>query len=223
MDVTEAILSRRSMRGYTDEPVSREILERILTTAGRAPSGGNIQPWRVYVLTGAAKEALLKAVQDKIASGISGDPTEYNVYPPEITDPYRTRRRKTGRDLYETIKIPYDDRAGKLAQFARNYQFFGAPVGMIFTIDRQMEQPGFSDLGMFIQSIMLLAREEGLHSCAQESWSTWNRTVMDVLEIPNNEMVFCGLALGHLDEDAAINSLVTDREPLDVYASFHGF
>lgn len=223
MDVTEAILTRRSMRGYRDEPVDREVLERILTTAGRSPSGGNLQPWHIYVLTGEALNGLLKAVADKLANGVSGDTPEYNVYPPDLTHPWRGRRGKCGADLYASINVAREDRAAKLVQFAKNYQFFGAPVGMILTIDRQMEEPQFADLGIFLQSIMLLAREEGLHTCPQESWSTWNRTVMDCLEIPDNEMVFCGLALGHLDEEMPINSLVTDREPLDVYASFHGF
>ena len=139
-----------------------------------------------------------------------------------MTEPYRSRRFKCGEDLYATIDIARENRAGRLAQFARNFDFFGAPMAMFFVIDRQMGADQWSDVGMFIQTIMLLARERGLHTCAQESWSLWYRTLGEFLQIPVNHMLFCGLAIGHRDESAPINALLTDRAPLEEFAVFRG-
>lgn len=220
MNVSEAIATRRSVRAFRPDPVPRETVEKILTLAARAPSGGNLQPWKVYVLMGAARDELIARVRAKMPSEPRGEGAEYHIYPPELTEPYATRRFRVGEALYATLGIPREDKAARLAQFVRNFEFFGAPVGMIFTIDRQMQQGQWADLGMFIGNIMLLAREFGLHTCPQEAWAVWSKTIRDYLSVPANEMIFCGMALGLRDEDARVNALVTERAPLAEYAVF---
>jgi nitroreductase len=185
-----------------------------LSKALRAPSGGNLQPWRMYMLMGQAREDFLKLVEDARQVSPMGEKGEYHVYPPELTEPYRTRRFRVGEQLYATINIPREDKPGRIRQFQKNYQFFGAPVGIFFTMDRQMQQGQWADLGMFMQNIMLLAREYGLHTCPQEAWSSWSRIIREFFQVPQNEMIFCGLALGYADDSAPINKLVSERAPL---------
>lgn len=222
--VSRAIETRISVRAFRADPVPRATVERILSRAARAPSGGNLQPWKVTVLTGAARDGLVEAVKREIAldpaKAEHGQGTEYHVYPPNLTDPYRTRRRVLGQAMFDLLGVTRENKAGKLAHRARNYEFFGAPVGMIVTIDRQMQIGQFADLGLFLGNVTLLAREEGLHTCLQEAWAEWYILLNEYLSIPPNEMVFCGVALGHADEDAAVNALVSERAPLAEFAQF---
>jgi nitroreductase len=221
--VSGAITSRRSVRAYTDQPVSEAELREMLTTASRAASGGNLQPWRLYALAGAARQELVDAVARKRAETPFGDGPEYAIYPPDLTEPYVARRGAVAAGMYELVGIARDDAAGRVAQMAKNFSFFGAPVGMILTIDKQMGPPQFADLGIFLQSFMLLARERGLHTCPQEAWSLWGKTIREIVGVPEHELVFCGISLGYADPTASINQLFTERAPLEEFASLRGF
>jgi nitroreductase len=223
MNVTSAVASRISCRAFLDKPVEKQILVEILESAKRAPSGGNLQPWLVHALTGQPLAAFLAAIRGKLSMLPVGEGTEYNIYPPELHDPYRARRFKCGEDLYATIGIPRDNRPARVQQFSRNYEFFGAPVGLFFCVDRRMGQDQWADLGMFMQTIMLLARERGLHTCAQEAWAVWHKTIAEFLRLPPEIMLFSGMALGYMDEGAPINSLRTERAAFDEFATLHGF
>lgn len=223
MNVTSAVTSRISCRAFLDKPVPKQAVVDILETAKRAPSGGNLQPWLVHVLSGHSLAEFLATIRGKLSLLPVGEGTEYNVYPPELHDPYRARRFKCGEDLYATMDIPRDNKPARLRQFARNYEFFGAPVGLFFCIDRRMGQDQWADLGMFMQTVMLLARERGLHTCAQEAWAIWHKTVAEFLRLPAEVMLFSGMALGYMDESAPINSLRTQRAALDEFATLRGF
>lgn len=223
ISASEAILGRKSIRAFKDTAVDRAIVEDIILKSSRAPSGGNLQPWKVKVISGQVRDELVNTVAEKMASNPVGDGSEYNVYPPELKDPYRTRRRVVGNDLYSLIGIAKEDRMAKFEQVGKNFTFFGAPVGLIFSIDRQMEQGQFADLGMFMQNVMVLAREAGLHTCAQEAWAIWHQTIRDVVGIPQDELVFCGMCLGYADEEAVINELVSERAPFEEFVEFLGF
>jgi nitroreductase len=214
MNVSAALATRKSVRAFRPDPVSRETIEKLLVTAARAPSGGNLQPWKVHVLLGAAKDELVRRTKARMAVNPRGGTPEYHIYPPALTEPYATRRFTVGEQMYATMGIPREDRSRRLQQFVRNWEFFGAPVGLIFSIDRQMQQGQWSDLGGFLQSIMLLAREYGLHTCAQEAWAPFHEVIREYLKVPPEEMIFCGMAIGYADETAPINSLVSERAPL---------
>ena len=220
MNVTQAVESRISCRAFLATPVSMQIVQRILATAKQAPSGGNLQPWWVYVLSGAPLDEFRALIRAKLQTQPRGEGAEYDVYPKNLTEPYRSRRFKCGEDLYATIDIPRDNLPARLRQFARNYQLFDAPVGLFFAIDRQMGLGQWADLGMFMQNIMLLAREQGLHTCAQEAWAAWHRTLGEYLQLPPHLMLFCGMALGYSDDHAPINRLRTERAGLQEFAVF---
>lgn len=222
MTVTEAIESRTSCRAFLPTPVSGETLRAILETAKYAPSGGNLQPWHVYALAGEPLAEFLALIRAKLPASPRGEGTEYDVYPRDITEPYRSRRFQCGEDMYATIGVPREDKLARLRQFARNYELFGAPVALFFAIDRQMGVGQWADLGMFMQNIMLLAREHGLHTCAQEAWAVWHKSVESFLGIPSNLVFFCGMALGYRDESAPINRLRTARAALDEFATLRG-
>lgn len=211
MKVSEALVTRKSVRAFRPDPVSRETVEKLLALAARAPSGGNLQPWKVHVLIGAAKDELVRRAKARMLENPRGGVPEYHIYPPELTEPYKTRRFVVGEQMYATMGIARENKAGRLQQFVRNWEFFGAPVGMIFSIDRQMQQGQWSDLGGFLQSIMLVAREFGLHTCAQEAWAPFHEVIRNYLKVPQEEMIFCGMALGYANEDAPINTLVSER------------
>jgi nitroreductase len=223
MNVTDAILSRRSVRAFLDKPVPRKLLETMLETASRAPTGGNLQPWHVYVAGGEVRDTLVRRVAEQLPLNPLGKHAEYHVYPPKLQDPYRKRRFKLGEDMYAAIGVGREDREGRLRQYARNWEFFGAPIGLFFTLDRDMQQGQWADVGMFMQSFMLLAREAGLDTCAQESWASWHELVREELGIPDEQILFCGMALGYADLEHPINNFTTDREPLDGFATFRGF
>lgn len=223
MKVSEALGTRMSCRAFLPDPVPEALLRQILAAASRAPSGGNLQPWFVDVLTGAPLTALLERVRVQVPEHPLGHPSEYPVYPSPLGEPYRTRRHQNGEDLYATIGIPRSDRPARLRQFARNYEAFGAPVVLFICIERYMGSAQWADMGMFMQSIMLLAREHGLHTCPQESWSGWHREVAQAIALPASRMLFSGIAMGYRDESAPINRLRTERAPLAEFASFRGF
>lgn len=223
MNIAEAIATRTSCRAYLDTPVPGATVRTILEAARRSPSGGNLQPWHVHALTGAPLAELRAAVRAKLPLNPRGEEPEYDIYPPELWEPYRSRRHKCGEDLYATIGVARGDKLARLRQFARNYEFFGAPVGLFFLIDRGMGRPQWADLGMFMQSVMLLAREHGLDTCPQEAWSAWHRTVCEFLGVPRQLMLFSGMALGYRDPEAPINRLHTDRAGLEEFATQRGF
>jgi nitroreductase len=220
--VDAAITSRHSIRAFLPDPVARADIERILEVAARAPSGTNTQPWKVYVLTGATKtrlsDAILAAHADPaIASGHS---EEYPYYPREWVSPYIDRRRQVGWDLYALLGLKRENKEGMAAQFGRNYRFFDAPVGFIFTIDRILEQGSWLDYGMFLQNIMVAARGRGLDTCPQAAFSQYHRIIEEQLALPAGEMVVCGMSLGYADPAKIENTLVTAREPVSGFARY---
>jgi nitroreductase len=224
VNVSEAVASRISCRAFLDTPVPAATLRAILDAARHTPSGGNLQPWRVYALAGGPLDELRALVRAQVMANPRGDGThEYDIYPPGLGEPYRTRRFKAGEDLYATLGIPREDKMSRLLQLARNYDFFGAPVGLFFYLDRSLGPPQWSDVGMYMQTVMLLAREHGLHTCAQEIWSLVPATVGKCLGVPANLMLFSGMALGHADTAHPINSLRTERAALDEFAILKGF
>ena len=220
--VDSAIVTRHSMRAFLPRAVAREDIEAILQVAARAPSGTNTQPWKVTVLTGASKAALSEEI---IATYL--DPVrnrehteEYNYYPQNWVSPYIDRRRKVGWDLYSLLELTRDNKAGMQAQHARNFSFFDAPVGMIFTIDRIMETGSWLDYGMFLQNIMVAARGRGLDTCPQAAFAQYWKIIARHLQLPDSEMVVCGMALGYADPAKIENSLVSEREPVAGFAKF---
>lgn len=221
--VDDAITSRHSIRAYLPTPVPRETIEEILRVAARAPSGTNTQPWRVHVLTGAAKQQLSAAIKTAF-----DDPAErathseeYAYYPTQWQSPYIDRRRKVGWDLYGLLGIGKTDKARMHAQHGRNYAFFDAPVGLIFTIDRVMQQGSWLDYGMFLQSIMVAARARGLDTCPQAAFTQFHRVIEAQLGLGPGEMVVCGMSLGVADPQAIENTLITEREPVEGFTRFH--
>ena len=220
--VDTAITSRRSIRAYLDTPVPREDIEQILQVAARAPSGTNTQPWKVYVLTGQRKhqlsQAILAAHQDPALARQHVE--EYAYYPREWVSPFIERRRKVGWDLYALLGLTRDNKAGMAAQHGRNYEFFGAPVGLIFTIDRIMQQGSWLDYGMFLQNIMVAARGRGLDTCPQAAFTQYHKIIGEILELPDNETVVCGMSLGYADMSKVENTLVTERVPVAEFVKF---
>jgi nitroreductase len=220
--VDAAITSRRSIRAFLPTPVARDDIEKILDVAARAPSGTNTQPWKVYVLTGEKKRELTARIL-----AVHADPEqarlhkeEYAYYPSVWQSPYIDRRRKVGWDLYQLLGLTREDKAGMAAQHGRNYAFFDAPVGMMFTIDRVMEQGSWLDYGMFLQNIMVAARGRGLDTCPQAAFTQYHTIIRAVLDLPDNEMVVCGMSLGYADHNKIENTLVTEREPLANFVKF---
>ena len=220
--VDDAITSRRSLRAFLPTPVAHEDIVQILQVAGRAPSGTNTQPWKVYVLQGERKQQLSSAIL-----AAHNDPElakqhteEYAYYPQEWVSPYIDRRRKVGWDLYALLGLTRDNKAGMAVQHGRNYEFFGAPVGLIFTIDRIMEQGSWLDYGMFLQNIMVAARARGLDTCPQAAFTQYHRIISDQLGLPDKETVVCGMALGVADMTKVENSLITERMRVEEFVKF---
>jgi nitroreductase len=223
MDVLEAVTSRYSCRAFLPTPVPEATVRDILERAGRAASGGNVQPWRVHALAGKKLEALRAIVRSRLDELPRFEGAEYDIYPRDLKEPYESRRHRSGVMLYQSVGVTREDRAGRYRQYARNFLFYDAPVGMFFSIDRSMGPPQWSDLGGYIQTVMLLARDCGLHSCAQEAWTHLHKTLPPFLGLPPEYILFCGMALGHADPDAPINNWRSPREPLEGFASFEGF
>jgi len=220
MNVSEAVQIRRSIRAFLPDPVPLDVLRDALELAARAPSGGNLQPWRIHLLVGEALQRFRERMNQRQELG-GFDPIEYAVYPPNLHEPYRTQRFRVGEALYATLGIERADKPGRLRQFARNYDFFGAPVGLFCFIDRRMGPPQWSDLGMYLQTFMLLLCERGVASCAQEAWSVFGATISEFVGAAPEQMLFCGMAIGYPDTDAPVNRLVTERAPFDAFAHIH--
>ncbi len=221
-DVEQAITSRKSIRRFLADPVPKEMVEKLLATASRAPSGTNIQPWRVYAVAGGVRAALSSA----ILKAYDGDDTyegEYNYYPLEFTDVHLARRRKVGWDLYGLLGIEKGNKEKMHAQHGRNFLFFDAPVGLIFTIDRALQVGSWLDYGMFLENIMVAARGLGLHTCPQAAFANYHAIIREQLGISEDEVVVCGMSLGYADPDAIENTLVTEREPVEGFTTFFDF
>ena len=220
--VDAAITSRRSIRAFLPTPLAREDIEQLLQVAARAPSGTNTQPWKVYVLTGEKKqllsERILAAHSDPEQAKLHTE--EYAYYPREWVSPYVDRRRKVGWDLYALLGLTRENKQGMAAQHGRNYTFFDAPVGLMFTIDRVLEQGSWLDYGMFLQNIMVAARGRGLDTCPQAAFTQYHKIIREVLELPDNEMVVCGMSLGYADPGRIENTLITEREPAAHFVKF---
>ncbi|MBC7502438.1 MAG: nitroreductase [Herminiimonas sp.] len=220
--VDAAILSRRSIRAYLPTPVPREDIEAILQVASRAPSGTNTQPWKVYVLTGNSKINLSASILHAHNDPAIGKQhvEEYAYYPREWVSPYIDRRRKVGWDLYALLGLGRENKAGMHAQHGRNYTFFDAPVGLMFTVDRVMEQGSWLDYGMFLQNIMIAARGRGLDTCPQAAFTQFHKIIGEALQFSQSEMLVCGMSLGYADMNKVENTLATEREPADQFARF---
>jgi nitroreductase len=224
LNVSDAVASRMSCRAFLETPVPGATVRSILEAARRTPSGGNVQPWLVYALAGQPLADLKAVVRVEVSKNpLCNGSHEYDIYPPGLGEPYRSRRHKAGEDLYGTLGIPREDKLARLLQLARNYDFFGAPVGLFFYLDRSMGPPQWSDVGMYMQTVMLLAREQGLHTCAQEIWSRVPATVAKFLDVPPKLLLFSGMALGYADATHPVNTLRTDRASLDEFSIFKGF
>ena len=216
MNISEAISRRRSIREFLKTPVSNSLIKQLLEKASRSPSGGNLQPWKIFIVN-------KKTMKDFLAfqeSWIDPEAPAYDIYPPSLKEPYRTYRYELGEQMYSLLGIPRDDKSGRLTQVLKNFNFFGAPVGMFCLIDKSMGPPQWSDLGMFLQTFMLLAKEAGLDTCAQEAWSWKQDSVKSFLQADDNLMLFCGMAIGYADTEARINQLKSTRSPLDDWATF---
>ena len=210
MTVSEAIAARRSVRGFLPTPVDPAVLHGIVTKAARAATGGNLQPWHIDVLTGAPLALLKQTIAAKLWRGETEE-SAYAIYPPELVAPYRDRRFAVGEALYGELDIPREHKAARRLWFARNFQFFGAPAALFCSVDRRMGPPQWADLGMYLQSVMLLAVEAGLATCAQECWAMYPDTVGAAIGIPAERMLFCGMAIGFEDTADPANALRTER------------
>ena len=217
--VEEAIRGRRSIRAFLPKPVPRELLARILVTAGRAPSGTNIQPWKVRVVDGKARDELVADLCHRYDTVGEGE-REYNYYPVNWREPYLARRRACGWGLYGTLGITRDDKDGMRAQRRQNYEFFGAPAAFIFTMDRDLERGSWLDNGMFIQSVMIAARQFGLETIPQAALANYHEVLRARLSIPQEEIVICGMGIGYPDVNAKVNTFTPDREPLEAFVTW---
>jgi nitroreductase len=222
MNVSEAIASRRSVRGFLDTPVDPAVIRRVVEKAARAPSGGNLQPWHIDVVAGAPLAELKAIMRTRMAEAPGGEPTEYDIYPKVLPAPYKDYRFAVGEELYRALGIPREDKLKRMMWFARNFQFFGAPVALFCTVAKTMGPPQWSDLGMYLQSLMLLLREEGLDSCPQECWAIYPETIRAFLGTPADRMLFTGMAIGFKDEGDPANAARADRAPLADFATFRG-
>ncbi|MFA9200063.1 MAG: nitroreductase [Cypionkella sp.] len=223
MNVAEAVSSRRSIRAFLDRPVDRAVLARVLERAQRAPSGGNTQPWHGVVLTGDPLARLIARVTEDLPKGRAAFAPEYHVYPPELDGAYETRRRGVGEDMYGALRIPREDKMSRLAWFANNFRAFGAPVLMLVHTPRYMGPPQWSDIGMWLQTIALLLREEGFDCCFQEAWAVYSPQIREVVAIPEDHIFFCGVAIGYRDPEALVNRFPVARAPLDEAVRWEGW
>ena len=222
MNVQEAVARRFSARAFLDKAPEAATVRRLLERALRAPSGGNLQPWRVHALTGAPLAALIADVGERLAKPERETP-DYAVYPEPLWEPYRTRRFETGEDLYASLGVGRADKARRWAQFFNNFRMFGAPVGLFFSLDKRLGAPQWADLGMFMLTVMLLAVEEGLDTCAQEAWSQFPETLRRHLTLGEHEIVFSGMALGFRDDSHPINRWRSRRAAFEEVVTMRGF
>jgi len=217
---------RISTRAFLrDKPVSRDTIEEILTLASRAPSGGNTQPWHIYVVAGSVLNDFTSTVKSKLCAGSAGMYKEFDIYPPKDKAPasFMGRRIKVAKDMWALQGVDRKDAAARARALLQNYEFFGAPVGMIVTVDRSVDRNGWGHVGMLLQSLCLLAEERGLATCLQEAWGNLGNVVYSALGIPESEIIWCGVALGYADPSSSVNRLRTEREPLSEFTKFRGF
>ena len=219
MNIKQLIESRYSVRSFLDKDVGFEKVKSILDTANSAPSGGNIQPWKVYVLGNNSKNELITQALNNYDTGVQED-IEYEIYPKPLAEEYKKRRSQCAADMYDALSIARDDIDTRLKQVRENFKFFGAPIGMIVTIDKSFAQNGWGHVGMFLQNLWLTAINEGLGVCLQESWSIYPKTVKKVIDCPDNEMIWCGIAMGYPNNEDPINNYRTSRDSLETFASF---
>jgi len=223
MNVTEAVTSRRSIRQFLDKPVDRATLEKVLETAQRAPSGGNTQPWNAIIVGGDALQNITTKIKEKTKTAPMGENMEYAIYPKDLAGRYEEQRRAVGRDMFESIGLARDDSAGRVAQMARNWDSFGAPVQLFTYTRKYMGPPQWSDMGMWLQTVMLLLREAGLDSCSQEIWAMYGSYMRQLLGIDDDHIFFCGMAIGYRDPEAPINNFEVPRISIRDAMEFRGF
>jgi len=216
MNVTDAVNSRKSTRAFLSKSVSTSLLKKLLKKSSRSASGGNLQPWRIYVINKKSMQEFLNFQQEFSRK----ETPSYEIYPKNLKEPYRSSRFELGEEMYSLLNIPREDKEGRFAQLLKNFSFFGAPAAFFCYVDKQMGPPQWSDLGMFLQTFMLLAKEAGLDTCAQEAWSAKHDSVSEFLQTPKDEILFCGMAIGFSDPDSPINSLNSSRRPLSEWAKF---
>lgn len=219
MNVTEALKARISIRAFKPDPIPETLVRDIIDVARYAPSGGNLQPWKVIAVAGKERDAVSALAK----ANLPGAEDDRPVYPANLWEPYRTRRFKVGEDMYALLGIPREDKPARLMHLAQNFEFFGAPVGLFFVIDKNMGHGQWAHLGMFMQSVALAAIERGVHSCMQEAWSRMRAPLAVHFRLADNEMIYCGMALGYADMSKPVNTLRSDRAPLDEIAVFKGF
>ena len=219
MNIKQLIKSRYSVRSFLHKDVGFEKVKSILDTANSAPSGGNIQPWKVYVLGNNSKNELVTQALNNYDTGVQED-IEYEIYPKPLAEEYKKRRSQCAADMYDALSIARDDIDTRLKQVRENFKFFGAPIGMIVTIDKSFAQNGWGHVGMFLQNLWLTAINEGLGVCLQESWSIYPKTVKKVIDCPDNEIIWCGIAMGYPNNEDPINNYRTSRDSLETFASF---
>jgi len=224
MNVLDAVASRYSCRAFLPTPIPEATVRDILERAARAPSAGNMQPWRIYAIAGQRVEALKALLKPRMATELpKGEGRDYTIYPQPLDEPYRTRAFDVGERLYRSIGVPRQDKVGRYEQYARNYEFFGAPVALFFAREKAHGPAQWADIGGYLQTVALLARGFGLHTCPQQAWVSFHRTVRDFLKLPDHLMIYSGMALGYEDPTAPINGWRSPREPLDAFATFEGF
>ncbi|MCA9620795.1 MAG: nitroreductase [Myxococcales bacterium] len=223
MHVDEALRTRISIRAFLDRPVERATVEELLEVARWSPSGGNIQPWKVIVVAGEAKQAVSQLATQRLMADPTGEADEAPIYPQPLGEPYRTRRYEIGEQLYDELGIPREDKMARLGWVAQNFLFFGAPVGLFFVIDRVMGRGQWAHLGMFMQSLALAATARGLGTCMQESWGMVRKSLHAHFGLDEGELLYCGMALGHPDRDAPVNQLRSPREPVSAFTRWEGF
>lgn len=223
MNVSEAVATRRSVRKFTEQPVDRETLSRILVKAQRSPSGGNTQPWNAVVLTGEPMQKLFARIAEEFPKGRAAHAPEYHIYPPDLEGAYEQRRFGIGETMYAALEIPREDKAKRLMWFAENFRAFGAPVLMLVHTPKYMGPPQWSDIGMWMQTIGLLAREEGLDTCFQEAWAVYSPQIREMVDIPDDHILFCGIAIGHRDQEAPINNFDVPRADIGESIEWVGF
>ncbi len=222
-DFQRLMRDRISTRAFLDTPVSEGDVRDLLDTARWAASGGNLQPWHVHVIAGDTRQQVINAVAARLEAAPFEDESEFGAYPQKLWEPYRTRRFELGEQMYESIGIPREDKAARLNHLLANFQFFGAPVGLFFSLDKEMNPNQWGHLGMFIMSFMLAAEDKGLATCAQEAWMTRHKTVETTLGLPEDQRIWCGMALGYADKSEPVNTLRSERVEVDEFAVFKGF
>lgn len=223
MDVDAAIKSRISTRVFKPDPLPEALVREILDVARWAPSGGNVQPWKVVAVAGAERQKVIDAAAGAMMANPRGEEGDRPIYPADLWEPHRSWRFKVGEDMYALLGIPREDKPARLQHVARNFQFFGAPVGLFFVIDERMGHGQWAHLGMFMQSVALAAEQRGVASCMQEAWARVRLTLKKHFALPATDMIYCGMALGYADPAAKVNTLRSDRAQVDDFTTFRGF